>query len=76
MNEVISPVLITCPSTGEPVETVLRLRPSVFEALRGEYSFRCTRCGQVHAWTREQAWLKPSPFATALAPNSGSDEHA
>jgi len=62
MSEIISRVLITCPQTGEVVETVLRLRPSAFEVLQGEYSFRCTRCGQVHAWRREQAWLEASPL--------------
>jgi hypothetical protein len=67
MNEIIRPVLITCPETGEPVETVLRLRPSAFDALRGEYRFRCTRCGQVHAWTKEQAWLKAAPLDAAAA---------
>lgn len=58
MSDVISPVLITCPNTGEAVQTVLRLRPSAFEALRGEYSFRCTRCGEVHRWNKDEAWLK------------------
>ena len=58
MSDVISPVLITCPNTGEAVQTVLRLRPAAFEALRGEYSFRCTRCGEVHRWSRDEAWLK------------------
>jgi len=60
MTDVISRVLITCPQTGEAVETVLRLRESAFEALKGEYRFRCTRCGQVHTWRREDAWLEPS----------------
>jgi len=63
MSDVISPVLITCHNTGEVVQTVLRLRPSAFEALRGEYSFRCTRCGEVHRWTKDEAWLKPSALA-------------
>ena len=67
MNEVIRPVLITCPNTGETVETVLRLRASAFEALAGEHSFRCSRCAQVHAWRREDAWLKPLPAALAPA---------
>ena len=61
MTEVISRVLITCPDTGAVVETVLRLRPSAFEALQGEYSFRCVRCGHVHAWRKEQAWLEAYP---------------
>lgn len=58
MSDLISRVLITCPETGAPVETVLRMRQSAFDALRGEHSFRCTRCGQVHAWRREDAWLE------------------
>jgi uncharacterized C2H2 Zn-finger protein len=58
MNDSIGRVLIRCPETGASVETVLRLRPSAFEGLRGEHSFRCPRCGQVHAWRREDAWLE------------------
>ena len=57
MTDVIGRVLITCPETGSPVETVLRLRPTAFHALQGEYRFRCGRCGQVHSWRREDAWL-------------------
>jgi uncharacterized C2H2 Zn-finger protein len=58
MSEVIGRILIRCPETGTPVETVFRLRPSAFEALQGEHRFRCTRCGQVHTWRREDAWLE------------------
>ncbi len=65
MNEVISPVMITCPNTGQAVETVLRLRVSAFEALRGDYSFRCTRCGEVHTWNKDCAWLKSAPALPA-----------
>jgi hypothetical protein len=61
MSEVISRVLITCPETGEAVGTVLRLRPSALETLRGEYRFRCNRCGKIHAWSREDAWLEGAP---------------
>jgi len=65
MSDVISQILIRCPNTDEPVETVLRLRPSAFEALKGDYSFRCPRCGQVHVWRKEEAWLqKPGPRQT------------
>jgi len=58
MTDVIRRVLITCPETGAPVETVFRLRQSAFEALHGEHRFRCTRCGQVHAWLKDDAWLE------------------
>ena len=36
MSDVVSRILIQCPTTGDPVETVLRLRPSAFQALKGE----------------------------------------
>jgi uncharacterized Zn finger protein len=59
MTDVIRRILITCPNTGESVETVLKMRQAAFEALQGEHRFRCTRCGEVHAWRREDAWLEP-----------------
>lgn len=58
MSETISRVLITCPETGTPVGTVLRMRPTQFETLHGNYSFRCASCGEVHHWRREDAWLE------------------
>ena len=58
MTDTVSRVLIQCPATGNAVETVLRLRPSAFELLKGEYRFRCPKCGQVHAWCKEDAWLE------------------
>jgi hypothetical protein len=51
-------VVITCPATGSVVSTMLHLRPSAFEVLVGEYSFRCHRCGLVHIWSRGDAWLE------------------
>jgi hypothetical protein len=63
MSDIISRVLIRCPETGETVGTILRLRPSAFETLRGEYRFRCSRCGQVHAWRKEDAWLEKAASA-------------
>jgi hypothetical protein len=58
MSDTIRRVVIKCPATGAVVSTVLRLRPSAFEALSGEHSFRCERCGQIHAWRRDDAWLE------------------
>ena len=54
----INRVRITCPSTGEAVDTVLRLRSAAFESLKGEYRFRCSKCGEIHAWSRTDAWLE------------------
>ena len=75
MSEVVSRVMITCPRTGDAVGAVLRLRPSVFETLPGEYRFRFSRCGEVHAWRREQAWLEDYPRArvdAAAATDTGA----
>lgn len=57
-DTIIHRVVIKCPATGAVVSTVLRMRPSAFEALTGEHSFRCERCGQIHVWSREEAWLE------------------
>jgi uncharacterized C2H2 Zn-finger protein len=57
MTDSVGQVLITCPKTGLPVETVFRLRQAALDALQGEHRFRCARCGEVHAWRKEDAWL-------------------
>jgi hypothetical protein len=61
MTDTVSRVLINCPTTGAPVGTIFRLRPTAFESLRGEFGFRCSRCGQVHHWRKEDAWLEAAP---------------
>ena len=58
MSDTIHRVVIKCPNTGLVVSTVLRLRPAAFEALAGEHRFRCERCGQIHVWSRGDAWLE------------------
>ena len=65
MTDTVSRVLITCPETGDPVWTVMRLRSAALDALHGEYGFRCGRCGQVHHWRREDAWLEAGIGSTA-----------
>lgn len=30
-------------------------------------SFRCNRCNQVHAWTRETAWVETAPTVRGAA---------
>ncbi|HEY3798894.1 MAG TPA: hypothetical protein VGL58_11125 [Caulobacteraceae bacterium] len=58
MTDTIHRVVIKCPTTGQVVSTVMRLRPAAFEALAGSHAFRCDRCGQIHHWRREDAWLE------------------
>jgi len=53
-----SRVLVLCPSTGAPVSTVLKLREPALQALRGEYAFRCEKCGEIHRWSKDDAWLE------------------
>jgi hypothetical protein len=54
-------VLITCPSQGRPVSTVQRMRQAAFETMAGRVSFRCSACGEVHHWRKEDAWLEAAP---------------
>ena len=54
----ISRVMTKCPKSGATVPTVYRMRAAAFEALRGEFGFRCERCGEIHTWRREDAWLE------------------
>lgn len=68
MSDAIHRVLIKCPTTGSPVNTIFRLRPSAFEALRGEYGFRCERCGEIHSWRREDAWLESAGKSFGATP--------
>jgi hypothetical protein len=58
MIGVISRVMTKCPTSGATVPTVYRMRAAAFEALRGEFAFRCERCGDIHTWRREDAWLE------------------
>jgi hypothetical protein len=70
MSDVISRVLIKCPTLGTNVHTVHRMRASAFEAMRGQYSFRCDRCGEIHTWRREDAWLEDGARLRTDAPLS------
>ena len=68
-DNIIHRVLINCPKTGEPVNTVYRLRPTAFEALNGQYAFRCARCGEIHHWRREDAWLEDASLRSKAPSN-------
>ena len=56
-TQYIEPVMFTCSETGETVQTGHRMRATEFAATKGPRSFRCTRCGAIHTWTAETAWL-------------------
>jgi ribosomal protein L37E len=60
-------ILITCPATLAAVHTGQHSMASKFgsEAFHGA-SFRCSACGAIHAWHKEDAWI-----AGSAAPQSG-----
>ncbi|HEV2530301.1 hypothetical protein [Phenylobacterium sp.] len=48
-------ILTTCPTTGQEVPTGYRSADVDLETESGSWSFRCTVCEQVHAWTASEA---------------------
>ncbi|MET0275130.1 MAG: hypothetical protein ABW360_19240 [Phenylobacterium sp.] len=60
-------ILTTCQSTGEPVVTGYRTTDFDLSELAQPMSFRCNRCNQVHAWTKETAWVEVAPARAAAA---------
>ncbi len=49
-------IMIKCPSTGRAVSTGIETSnldklPSVIATMK------CSACGRVHEWTKDQAWL-------------------
>ena len=55
----MSRLMIICPETEKPVYTHLTFTWATFDsAYIGENSIRCTKCGEVHRWRREDAYLE------------------
>ena len=52
------PIVITCPTTNEQVNTGIRMTEEAFERedFRGQ-EYHCTRCGQKHTWDKSSARL-------------------
>ncbi len=55
-------ILIRCPITGKDLSTGLDLIPEAFEKadLRNR-SVGCPHCGQIHSWSREDAYFRTPP---------------
>lgn len=51
-------IMTRCPKTEEVVPTIRRMQRPAFEQLKGSLGFRCSRCGDIHTWDRESAWLE------------------
>lgn len=51
-------VMIRCPSTGKAVPTGLSMGEAAFKTatLEGN-STQCAACGQMHVWSKAQAWV-------------------
>ena len=54
-------ILAPCPTTGQSVPTGYRSADLDLEAPDGAWSFRCTACQQVHAWTAQDATVETTP---------------
>ena len=55
-------VTIRCPNTGRSVATGIVLTPEQFaRGQLGRNVLRCTACGRVHHWSREDAELQGDP---------------
>jgi hypothetical protein len=54
-----SEVVVKCPVTGNVIPIGMELTESAFKraTLYGN-SFTCSACGQVHAWKKDDAWVR------------------
>jgi endogenous inhibitor of DNA gyrase (YacG/DUF329 family) len=52
-------VMITCPTTGQEVDTGIAMdhRSFVSDLLTYNTLGSCPRCGQNHTWSKEDAWI-------------------
>jgi hypothetical protein len=54
-------VMISCPKTGDPVPTGVVMNRSAFEVMTltdNPLPDPCPRCGQMHYWSKEDAWVE------------------
>jgi endogenous inhibitor of DNA gyrase (YacG/DUF329 family) len=52
-------LMITCPETGKPVYTHFNFNWTTLDSARiGEQTVQCPKCGDVHSWRREDAYLE------------------
>lgn len=55
----MSAIMITCPQTGEPVNTGVTTSRHQFETELFEgYAVSCPHCKKVHAWSTRDAYLQ------------------
>jgi hypothetical protein len=58
-------ILTICPTTGQEVPTGYRSADIDLETNEGSWSFRCSVCEQVHAWTASEAIVAAAPTLVA-----------
>ena len=58
-GNVLPGVIVKCPTTGRPVWTGVTISATLLAELddSATFSFRCGICNELHAWTKEDAWL-------------------
>ncbi len=53
-------VMIHCPVTGDAISTRHTMSEPQFATDAFENAaVRCTACGEIHKWTKADAWLQP-----------------
>lgn len=59
-GKIFLPILITCPNTGRPLSTgmVMDRRSFASSVLLNNSVGPCPHCGQIHSWSKEQAYLE------------------
>jgi len=58
-------IMITCPTTGQPVSTRLLTNKTDFSRLSHlPGSMLCSSCGDRHQWAMSYAWLAPANVET------------
>jgi hypothetical protein len=58
-------VMIKCPNTGQGIPTGIETESISFNQLPNvTASTQCAVCGEMHAWTKRDAWLVrfPAPY--------------
>jgi hypothetical protein len=57
-------IMICCPNTGKSVPTGIETDRLSWPKLPSVVStVVCCRCGEIHLWSRERAWLADAPIA-------------
>jgi hypothetical protein len=58
----VTPVMIRCSQTGEPLQTGIVMSAEVFAvSTLTNNTVRCPHCAQPHTWSKNDAWVDEPP---------------